>query len=80
MPGTDAKGKYMRATLEIIGIVLLVNGIGGLVRDDFGLLTHVADGDALTVLRIAAVVVGAALAGGSWLSRSAAKSRDSRST
>ncbi|WP_375000429.1 hypothetical protein [Aeromicrobium sp. CTD01-1L150] len=59
----------MRVTLEIIGILLLINGIGGLVRDDFGLLAEVADGGALTVLQAAAVVLGAALVGGSLVTR-----------
>ncbi|AEF38660.1 hypothetical protein [Hoyosella subflava] len=54
----------MRATLQIVGIILLINGIGGLVKDDFGLLANVADGGALTRLQVVAILVGAALAGG----------------
>lgn len=65
----------MRIAMEIVGIVLLINGIGGLVSEGFGLLSNVADGSALTALQVAAVVVGAALVGGSLLGRKAEKSR-----
>lgn len=68
----------MRAVMEIIGIVLLINGIGGLLSDDFGLLGNVADGAALTAVQVAAIAAGAALTGGSLLGRKAEKSRRSQ--
>jgi hypothetical protein len=60
----------MRIVLEIVGVVLLINGIGGLINDDFGLLSGLADGSALTVLQFAAIVVGGVMLGGSLMSRS----------
>jgi hypothetical protein len=66
----------MRIVCEIGGIILLINGIGGLVNDDFGLLARVADGGALTGLQAAAAVAGALLVGGSLLSRKSEKSSD----
>ncbi|MBB3037893.1 hypothetical protein [Hoyosella altamirensis] len=66
----------MRVTLQIIGIILLINGIGGLVKDDFGLLANVADGGALTGLQVVAILGGAALAGGSSLRRMFEESDD----
>lgn len=65
----------MRIVLEIIGIVLLLNGVGGLLIDDFGILTNIADGTALFAIQIAASVLGAALIIGSLLNRKAEKSR-----
>lgn len=59
----------MRIVLEIIGIVLLVNGVGGLLVDDFGLVTSVAEGGVLTALQVTAAVLGGVLAGGSFLAR-----------
>lgn len=70
----------MRAVIEIIGIVLVINGIGGLWNDDFGLLARVADGTALTALQIGAAAAGAALIGGSLLGRKKAKQRRRRVT
>jgi hypothetical protein len=60
----------MRIVLEIAGVVLLINGIGGLISDDFGLLSRLADGASLTGLQFAAVVAGAVMLGGSLISRS----------
>ena len=60
----------MRIVLEIAGVVLLINGIGGLIRDDFGLLSRLTDGASLTGLQFAAVVAGAVMLGGSLISRS----------
>lgn len=59
----------MRAAIEIFGIVLVINGIGGLWNEDFGLLPRFADGAALAALQIGAAAVGAALIGGSLLGR-----------
>lgn len=59
----------MRIIAEIGGILLLINGIGGLVSDDFGLLSRFADGAALTGLQFGAILVGAVLLGGSLVSR-----------
>ncbi|NEE02313.1 hypothetical protein [Phytoactinopolyspora halotolerans] len=60
----------MRALADIIGILLLIQGIGGLLGphvpvlgDEFGLLPHVVDGGTLTVLQAACIVVGVALVG-----------------
>ena len=64
----------MRIVLEIGGIILLINGIGGLVNDDFGLLARMSDGGAPTGLSVAAIVVGAVLVGGSLASRTSGKS------
>ncbi|MDZ5076636.1 hypothetical protein [Nesterenkonia sp. HG001] len=69
----------MRILMEIIGIILLINGIGGLRNDDFGLLGRFADGAALTALQGAAVLTGAALTGGSLWGRRSAKTRRKRS-
>ncbi|MBB3051393.1 hypothetical protein FHS23_002416 [Prauserella isguenensis] len=65
----------MRAAIEIVGVILVINGIGGLWNDDFGLLSRFADGAALTTLHIGAAAVGAALIGGSLLGRKNAKQR-----
>ncbi|WP_029088624.1 hypothetical protein [Brevibacterium album] len=66
----------MRIIVEIIGIVLLINGLGGLlVGDEFGLLGRVADGGALTALQIIATAVGSMLVGGGLLGRTKAKTR-----
>ncbi|OSM43680.1 hypothetical protein [Nesterenkonia sp. PF2B19] len=65
----------MRILMEIIGIILLINGIGGLWNDDFGLLGRFADGAALTALQGAAVLAGAALTGESLWGRRSAKAR-----
>lgn len=70
----------MRAVVEIIGIVLMINGVGGLWSDDFGLLNRLADGTTLTVLQIGATAVGAALIGGSLLGRKNAKRRQRKTT
>lgn len=59
----------MRAVVEIIGIILVINGIGGLWNDDFGLLVRFADGAALTAIQIGATAVGAALICGGLLGR-----------
>ncbi|NDL60550.1 hypothetical protein [Phytoactinopolyspora mesophila] len=66
----------MRIVFEIGGIILLINGIGGLVKDDFGLLARVADDGAPTGLSLAAIVVGAVLVGASLLSRKSEKAPD----
>jgi hypothetical protein len=60
----------MRLVCEIGGIILLINGIGGLINDDFGLLSRLTDGAGLTGLQFAAVVVGGVMLGGSLISRS----------
>ncbi|AZL09283.1 hypothetical protein CXR26_08630 [Brevibacterium aurantiacum] len=65
----------MRAIIEILGIVLVLNGVGGLWNDDFGLLTRFADGTALTILQIAATAGGIALIGGSLVGRKKEKPR-----
>ncbi|MBB3665130.1 hypothetical protein FB384_004081 [Prauserella sediminis] len=65
----------MRAAIEIVGIVLVINGIGGLWNDDFGLLTRFADGAGLTAVQIGATTVGVALVGVSLLGRKNAKQR-----
>ncbi|MFC4376317.1 hypothetical protein ACFO5K_19655 [Nocardia halotolerans] len=65
----------MRIAIEIAGIIVLINGIGGLVKDDFGLLARVADGGAPTWLSMSAVLVGAALVGASLLSRNPGRRR-----
>ncbi|WP_166351912.1 hypothetical protein [Phytoactinopolyspora limicola] len=67
----------MRTTLEVIGIILVINGLGGLVSDGFGLFVHVADGGALTALRVGALLVGAILIVGCLMSRRAEKAADS---
>lgn len=59
----------MRIALEIVGVVLLLNGIGGLINDEFGLLSNLTDGASLTGLQFAAVLVGAVMLGGSLFSR-----------
>ncbi|WP_129669336.1 hypothetical protein [Phytoactinopolyspora endophytica] len=58
----------MRVIADVIGVVLLIQGIGGLLgphvpmlSEEFGLLPHVADGGALTGLQLAAIVLGMAL-------------------
>lgn len=68
----------MRIVLEIIGIVLLLNGVGGLVFDGFGIFTSIADGPALIALQVAASVLGAALIIGSLMNRKAEKSREKK--
>ncbi|SED77885.1 hypothetical protein [Ruania alba] len=70
----------MRAVIEIVGIILVINGVGGLWNDDFGLLARLADGTALTALQIGAIAVGAALIGGSLLGRKNAKQRQQKTT
>lgn len=65
----------MRTVLEIIGIVLLINGVGGMLSDGFGFLSNIAGGGALTALQVAATAVGVALTGGSLLGRKVEKSR-----
>ena len=59
----------MRIVLEIVGVVLLINGIGGLINDDFGLLSRLSDGAGLTGLQFAAIVLGGVMLGGSLISR-----------
>ncbi|WP_193103309.1 hypothetical protein [Brachybacterium sp. FME24] len=70
----------MRAVLEIFGIILVINGIGGLWNDDFGLLARFADGTALTALQVGATAAGAALIGGSLLGRKDSKQRQRKAT
>ncbi|PCC19834.1 hypothetical protein [Brevibacterium aurantiacum] len=53
----------------------VLNGVGGLWNDDFGLLTRFADGTALTILQIAATAGGIALIGGSLVGRKKEKQR-----
>ncbi|MFD6793719.1 MULTISPECIES: hypothetical protein [Prauserella salsuginis group] len=65
----------MRAAIEIVGIVLVINGIGGLWNDDFGLLARFADGAGLTAVQIGATAAGVALVGVSLLGRKNAKQR-----
>lgn len=65
----------MRTVMEVIGIVLLINGIGGLVSNDFGVLGNLATGGALTTLQLVAVALGAALVAAGLLGRKAEKSR-----
>lgn len=70
----------MRAVVEIIGIILVINGIGGLWNDDFGLLVRFADGAALTALQIGATAVGAALICGGLLGRKNTNQRQRKAT
>ena len=61
--------------MEIIGIVLIINGIGGLLSDDFGILGNLATGGALTTLQVVAIAIGAALVAAGLIGRKAEKSR-----
>lgn len=70
----------MRVVIEIIGIILVINGVGGLLNDDFGLLIRFADGTALTALQVGATAVGAVMIGGSLLGRKNAKQRQRKAT